>query len=335
MSMIVVVSDVHLVESRPANWPQNWKKSFIDDCMFSKFSEDQCKSLRDDCVFLKFLYYLAENQLKYGGELVLLGDFIDLWRSDFVQISQDPIVNEIISTLRKLVDKNVLIHCIAGNHDYGLLKFNEFLQTKNPFGNAVRSFRHPMGVFFSHGYQLEVLTWEVYKAIDLYEWFAEKFCLTDATIGADASKFWEHIHPQLKLNSSKSMDALGGVKFGMPELHFEWGNKLGSNLKDMGTSPEQRLWKKDEISEKIKSLAESNARCLYPGMGGMEMGDVLVFGHTHTPYYDPDHGVVNTGSWNKRPCKSYRFVEIDRENGLKIICKNFDASKVRSMPADC
>lgn len=146
--MIVVVSDVHLLESRPTNWPENWDESLIDDCIFSKFSEDERKSLKDDCVFLKFVYYLAENQLKDGGDLVLLGDFIDLWRSDFVQISQDPIIKEIICSLMKLVDKNVRIHCVAGNHDYGMLKFNEYLPTKNPFGNVVKSLRLPLGVFF-------------------------------------------------------------------------------------------------------------------------------------------------------------------------------------------
>lgn len=333
--MIVVVSDVHLVECRPSNWPDNFKKSFIDGCTFSKFSEDEQKSLKDDCIFLKFLYYLEDNQLKNGGELVLLGDFIDLWRSDFVQISQDPIVKEIVCNLRKLADNNVKIHCIAGNHDYGLLKFNEFLQNKNPFGNVVKSFRHPMGVFFSHGYQLEVLTWKTYKAIDLYEWFAEKFCLTDATIGADASKLWEHIQPQLKLNLSESRNTIGGSKYGWPELHFELGNELGSYLKNMRSSPEQRLQAKDSLLEMIKSLAGSNARCLYPGMGRMEMGDLLVFGHTHSPYYDSENNAVNAGSWNKSPCKFYRFMEIDNENGLKLVCKNFDARKRCAVQANC
>lgn len=333
--MIVVVSDVHLVECRPSNWPQNWNRSFIDDCAFLKFSDDERKSLKDDCVFLKFLDYLGENQLKSGGELVLLGDFIDLWKSDFIQISQDPIVKEIIYKLMKLIDKNVKIHCIAGNHDYGLMKFNEFFQTKNPFGNVAKSFRHPMGIFFSHGYQLEVLTWDVYKAIDLYEWFAEKFCLTDAAIGDDAGKFWEHIHPHLKLNIFESTNTMGGIKYGLPELRFELGNELGSNIKTIGKSPEQRLQAKDNLLEKIKSLAASNARCLFPGMGGMEIGDVLVFGHTHSPYYDPDNNAVNAGSWNKRPCKFYRFLEIDTENGLKLICKNFDARKRCSVQANC
>lgn len=335
MYMIIVVSDVHLMESRPTNWTENWDESLIDDCIFSKYSDGERKSLEDDCVFLKFLHYLAENQLKDGGDLVLLGDFIDLWRSDFVQISRDPIIKEIICNLKKLADNDVRIRYVAGNHDYIMSKFGESLPTKNPFGNVVKSLRLPMGVFFTHGYQLEVLTWEVYKAIDLYEWFAEKFCLTDAKIGADVSKFWEYIHPQIKLLSSNSTEAIGETEYSMPELHFELAKELRSTLNDMGKSPEQRFQRKNDLPKKIKELAESKARSLYPGMCGMEVGDFLAFGHTHSPYYDPDHNVVNTGSWNKSPCKFYRFVEIDNENGLKIICKDFDGCKECAMPADC
>lgn len=127
--------------------------------------------------------------------------------------------------------------------------------------------------------------------------------------------------------SSNSTETLGEGKYGIPELHFELAKELGSKLNEMGTSPEQRFQRKKDLPEKIKALAESKARCLYPGMGGMEIGDVLVFGHTHSPYYDPEHKVVNTGSWNKRPCKFYRFVEIDDGNGPQISCKNFDGSK--------
>jgi UDP-2,3-diacylglucosamine pyrophosphatase LpxH len=331
--MIVVASDVHLLESRPPNWPEDWYVYSIDNVCLSKFSKDNSKSLTDDCVFSKFLCYLAENQFREGGDLVLLGDFIDLWRSDFVQVSQDPIIREIIANLTKLVNKNVQIHCIAGNHDYNMLKFDNASPTNNPFGNVVKSLRRSSGVFFTHGYQLEVLTWEIYKAIDLYEWFADKFCLTDAKIGADVSKFWDEIHPQMKLSVSNSTEALGWPKYSMPELRIELAKQLGSRLKGMGKAPEERFEDID-VQYKIEMVAASAARCLYPGMRQMEIGDLLVFGHTHIPYYDPVHKVLNAGSWKKKPCNVYRFVEIDEENGGKIVFKNFDESRRSAVTVD-
>jgi len=62
IDMIVVVSDVHLAER--ADDPQTRK---------------------DDAEFLEFLDYIASDLLKNGGELVLLGDIIDLWRRDFIK----------------------------------------------------------------------------------------------------------------------------------------------------------------------------------------------------------------------------------------------------------
>ncbi len=59
--MIIVVSDVHLAER-------------VDE-----------QTKKDDAKFLDFLNYISANQLDNGGELVLLGDIIDLWRRDFVK----------------------------------------------------------------------------------------------------------------------------------------------------------------------------------------------------------------------------------------------------------
>ena len=60
--MIIVVSDIHLAE---------------------RANDPQVKA--DDDNFLEFLEYIASDQLKDGGGLVLLGDIFDLWRRDFVK----------------------------------------------------------------------------------------------------------------------------------------------------------------------------------------------------------------------------------------------------------
>ena len=44
----------------------------------------------------------------------------------------------------------------------------------------------------------------------------------------------------------------------------------------------------------IDKSAKSKAR--YPLLG-MQLNDILIFGHTHRPYIDFENGVVNTGAW--------------------------------------
>jgi hypothetical protein len=44
----------------------------------------------------------------------------------------------------------------------------------------------------------------------------------------------------------------------------------------------------------IDKFAKSKAR--YPLLG-MQLNDILIFGHTHRPYIDIENSVVNTGAW--------------------------------------
>jgi hypothetical protein len=44
----------------------------------------------------------------------------------------------------------------------------------------------------------------------------------------------------------------------------------------------------------IDKLAKSKAR--YPLLG-MQLDDILIFGHTHRPYIDYENNVINTGAW--------------------------------------
>ena len=73
--MIIVVSDVHLAEKK---------------------DDPQVKV--DDAKFLEFLDYIASHHLKDGGDLVLLGDIIDLWRRDFAKalVESDAVISKLI-----------------------------------------------------------------------------------------------------------------------------------------------------------------------------------------------------------------------------------------------
>src|SRR5512139_2634188 len=105
--MIVVVSDVHLAE---------------------RADDPQVKM--DDAKFLDFLGGIATNQLSNGGELVLLGDIIDLWRRDFVKamMESEPVISKLIEIKNK-----VNIHYLAGNHDFHILRMANILGEKFPF----------------------------------------------------------------------------------------------------------------------------------------------------------------------------------------------------------
>ena len=128
--MIIVVSDVHLAER-------------ADDPQVKK----------DDAQFLDFLKSIDSNQLSNGGELVLLGDIIDLWRRDFVKamMESEPVISKLIEMKNK-----VNTHYLAGNHDFHMLRMGNIHGENFPFP-VTRELRLEEGrqkFFFLHGYPL-------------------------------------------------------------------------------------------------------------------------------------------------------------------------------------
>ena len=253
---------------------------------------------------------IASDQLKDGGDLVLLGDIFDLWRRDFVKALMES--REVISKLieLKLKDK-VKIHYLAGNHDYHMLRMSELLFNdmdgsvksdrldesdligKFPF-KVTKSLRLEEGgnkFFFIHGYQLEVLANPYYKSMSAYETFSEGLCLAGDDTGNAADKLWE------TYETSKSV--LEGLK------HLP--TDIQGALTSMMNPPDNRLSGSHQTHTIVEQVAISKARAIYLGMGEDE---ILVFGHTHAPFYEAENGVVNTGSWKKRPCRDYTYLEI-------------------------
>jgi len=265
--MIIAVSDVHMAEKK-----------------------DDPQGLKDDRKFLEFLNYIGEDQLRDGGELVLLGDIIDLWRRDFVEaMMQSDIV------IRKLIEmknaKNIIrIHYLAGNHDYHILNLGSIL-SNFPFSvsKELRLFDGGNKFFFIHGYQLEVLANPYYKSMSAYEAFSEGLCLSGDDTGDAADRLWA--------SYQASKMALEGLK------------RLPSDIKgaldSMINGPKKRL---DNVHSEIDDIAMCSARSLYLGM---EEDETLVFGHTHMPF-DKKNGTVNTGSWRKSPCEDYTYLQIDK-----------------------
>lgn len=261
--MIIVVSDVHLAE------------------------RDDKQTKEDDAKFLQFLEHISSNQLKDGGELVLLGDIIDLWRRDFVKAMMES--EPVISKLMEMKNK-VKIHYLAGNHDFHMLNMSDILKDNYPFQVTKQLHLTEGGkkFCFIHGYQLEVLANPYYKSMSAYETFSEGLCLAGDETGDAADKLWQ--------TYEASSSALEGLK----RLPLNIKGALDSMFK----SPSERM---KNVRSEVDRIAMSSARVLYLGM---EKDETLVFGHTHEPFQEVENGAINTGSWKKSPCPNYTYLEI-------------------------
>jgi hypothetical protein len=78
-------------------------------------------------------------------------------------------------------------------------------------------------------------------------------------------------------------------------------------LTSMMNPPANRLSGSHQAHSMVEQIAISKARDVYLGM---DSDEVLIFGHTHSPFCEPENGVVNTGSWKKQPCRDYEYLEI-------------------------
>ena len=275
ISMIIVVSDVHLAE------------------------RDDQKTKKDDAKFLQFLNYISDNQLANGGELVLLGDIIDLWRRDFIKAMMES--EPVISKLMEMKNK-IKIHYLAGNHDYHMLNMCNILKDNYyPFQVIKELHLTESGkkFFFLHGYQLEVLANPYYKSMSAYETFSEGLCLAGDDTGNAADALWE--------SYERTKSALDGLKR-LPE-------NIKGAIDSMFNPPDRRMKNARPL---VDEIAISRARALYLGM---EKDETLVYGHTHDPFPQVIvNGAINTGSWNKKPCSEYKYVEI---KGGQIGMKSF------------
>jgi len=64
----------------------------------------------------KKLFSLFEHISETGGTLIIGGDFFDFWLESFANIPK--YYNDLLDALKKLNEKNIVIHYVVGNHDY-------------------------------------------------------------------------------------------------------------------------------------------------------------------------------------------------------------------------
>jgi UDP-2,3-diacylglucosamine pyrophosphatase LpxH len=244
--MIIVVSDVHL----------GYEKSNKND----------------------FLRFLEECDSKNIEHFVLLGDILDLWRRNNVEIVKENA--EILSKIANLNAQNK--YYIIGNHDYYLLKLNERYEKNYPFviSKSLRLMDGESNFYFMHGYELEVMANLEPLKIESYEEFSENMCFAEDRTGWILDNVWDAFE---KIKAVKD-------KFVM-----------------MKKNPQERI----DI-DKIYDFAVSEAAYI---LLGKKPDEKFVFGHTHRPFITKNGNVANTGSWVDELSRNFQNSYVEISNG--------------------
>jgi len=234
---IVAVSDVHLGMIVGENKPES-----------EKYRESQ---------FMDFLDTLDFSKI---SDFVLLGDILDFWRHDYLNVVVDE--SRCVDKLRELKKKHdeTNFHYIAGNHDYHIIWLTE-RGADYPFDirKSVEIKSKDQVFYFTHGYELEVLSWKLYKSIPLYEEFSEDMCL----VGEDGSRLadilWKHYFEKItssvdrKISYSKelSTDKQGIRKTVETECLFESYEAVPDPMQK--STLEEIAYRSEELLAQIES----------------------------------------------------------------------------------
>jgi len=163
--------------------------------------------------------------------------------------------DEVLSLINQFKD----VYYLPGNHDHMTL---DAIQDYPDF-NIRKYFRIKSGeknFFLVHGHELEVLSKLISIKPSEYDKISDQLCRMNGTEGNIASYLHEMYHK---------------VTQGQPQIT------------DFLQTAEQR-----QGMDAIDRFAKSKAR--YPLLG-MQLNDILIFGHTHRPYIDIENRVANTG----------------------------------------
>jgi len=217
----------------------------------------------------KFEVFLESYEWDNVDHFILLGDIFDFWRRNNTKIILEN--KDIIDKLSNLSSK---IHYIVGNHDYYMLNLAKRYENNLPF-KIYKSKRISEGgyeFYFTHGYEIEVLTTMEPLSIEAYEAFCKGMCSSEDIMGTVASKFWDLIHLNRRMMRTDPQNRLD--------------KKITLDKKDKSKKAEKR--------DVIEDFACSKGKNLFLGMKNNEK---LIFGHTHKPFIDKEGKAANTGSW--------------------------------------
>ncbi|MGC2598441.1 MAG: metallophosphoesterase [Nitrososphaeraceae archaeon] len=209
--------------------------------------------------FADFLSDCISKETSKEYSLFILGDLWDLWRKHDVIYSKES--DEILS----LINQFKHVYYLPGNHDHIALDAAQNYPDFNCY-NIDKYFRIKSGdknFFLVHGHELEVMSKLISMKLSEYDKIADQLCRMNDTEGNIASYLHEMFHKVFTK--------------GQPQIT------------DFLQIAEQR-----QGMDAIDKFAKSKAR--FPLLG-MQLNDILIFGHTHRPYNDIQNKVVNTGGW--------------------------------------
>jgi UDP-2,3-diacylglucosamine pyrophosphatase LpxH len=224
----------------------------------------------DKAAFNAFLDELAqENDVTH---LVLLGDFVDMWRRDASGVFLEG--HDTIEKILALKSRDVQVFYLAGNHDYHVVDLD------NPaypvqFSKELSLIDGQVTYRFVHGYQFDPEQKLPFMAF-LCRVMSDK-----------AAPLEEHLWTDF--NSLNSIFSKIEPSFVKADLAAIAGR--------LQRPPEDRL--RGSVAQ-INSTACKQVR----------PGEVLVFGHTHVPFVNKAENVANCGSWVKDSNPHNTYVEL-------------------------
>ena len=223
--------------------------------------------------------------------LVILGDFIDMWRRDVSGLFLEN--HQILQSLLELKQEKT-VYCVAGNHDYHLQKLIDH-EYPLEFNENLTLARNGVTYVFKHGYEFDSEQWP-----PLMELLCDN--LSDE-VGQVRSDIWDRL--------TQSGETLESIKE-LIELHLT----KDRYLQHLMTPPRDRL--STTFGDVEKRAADS-----------VGVGQFLVFGHTHRPFVSLSQSLVNTGCWVHDDDSYNTYVEIDGKNVRLMQYGNGDITQAK------
>lgn len=221
--------------------------------------------------FFDFLNYLdSRSDVK---TLVILGDFVDMWRRDVSGLFLE--VEKITHKLLELGKKIELVF-VAGNHDYHLLQLKgnqypfKFEESKIIAATQTTHYK------LKHGYEYDL---------------AQNKLVMEALC--------HNLSNELGQDRSKIYDFFMEIKDAILHLLGLHGGSEGY-LAHLMAIPETRL---------AKTLPDIEKRA----SEDIRQNEILVFGHTHRAFVSADGRLANSGCWVGDASIQNTFVELDGE----------------------
>jgi UDP-2,3-diacylglucosamine pyrophosphatase LpxH len=225
----------------------------------------------DKASFNRFLDELADE--KDVTHLVLLGDFVDMWRRDASGVFLE--AHDTVARVLALQAKGVKVFYIAGNHDYHVLDLDKS-KYPLPIAKDLVLTDGPVTYRLVHGHEFDPEQKVPFMAF---------LCrVMSDTGGALEDHLWTDFN---SLNSIFSKIEPSFVKADIAAI-----------CERLRRRPEDRL--ADGSLGRINATACKQAKA----------GEILIFGHTHVPFVNKAENVVNSGSWVKDANPYNTYVEL-------------------------